>query len=182
MVCWGSNSQGQASAPPGSYTLGKCRLDAFVRRARVRRSGLLGSELRRPDECADGKLPLRQRGPLPLVWGVGVGWSRLLGVSRAVLTAPGSAPLRIDYGQTYEPPGSYRAVSAGEYYTCALSESGKIVCWGDGYGDPNPRAGTFSSISSGWQHACGWANRARWSAGVTKAPARQRHLRGATCR
>ena len=35
--------------------------------------------------------------------------------------------------QTETPPGMYRAVGAGFGYTCAIRESGEIVCW-----DPDP--------------------------------------------
>ena len=46
------------------------------------------------------------------------------------------------------------SVSAGKTHTCALFESGRLVCWGEpGFGETNVPAGTYRSVSAG--HARG---------------------------
>jgi alpha-tubulin suppressor-like RCC1 family protein len=36
-----------------------------------------------------------------------------------------------DLGQLRPPPGTFTAISAGDYYACALGTDGVIACWGD---------------------------------------------------
>ena len=78
-------------------------------------------------------------------------------------------------GEADPPAGSFTAVSAGTYYTCAIaatfetsassaSESGEIECWGLSaddyrervdYGQADPPAGRFTTVSAGYVHTCG---------------------------
>lgn len=51
---------------------------------------------------------------------------------------------------------SFRSVSAGVLFTCAVRSDEHVVCWGlDNYGQGSPPAVTFSSVSTGLDHACG---------------------------
>ena len=73
----------------------------------------------------------------------------------------GQAPVPDEYAAT-----TFRAVSAGEHYTCGLragaGAAGKVKCWGDPSDAENsrviaelPPAETFDSISVGRYHVCG---------------------------
>ena len=51
--------------------------------------------------------------------------------------------------------GRYRAVSDGQWHTCALTGAGEAVCWGwnnDGQAEPPP--GSYTAISVGSRHTC----------------------------
>ena len=56
------------------------------------------------------------------------------------------------HGQATPPEGSFTAVSAGNYHTCAIRESGEITCWGT---NDNAPAGSFTAVSAGGGHTCG---------------------------
>jgi len=51
--------------------------------------------------------------------------------------------------------GEFQALAAGASFTCGLDTSGKVDCWGAGFGgfDVLP-TGQFSSIFGGVYHAC----------------------------
>ncbi len=52
-----------------------------------------------------------------------------------------------------DPPGR---VSAGGAHTCALQESGEVVCWGNNdHGQLDAPPGRFRSVSAGPTHTCG---------------------------
>ena len=36
-----------------------------------------------------------------------------------------------DVGQLDAPPGNFTAVSAGSNYSCAIRDTGAILCWGN---------------------------------------------------
>ena len=57
-----------------------------------------------------------------------------------------------------EPPpaGSFTAVSAGGWHSCALRADGSVVCWGSNEsGEPTPPSGSFTAVSAGVWHSCG---------------------------
>ncbi len=69
------------------------------------------------------------------------------------------------WGQTDTPEGTYTAIDAGQWHTCALHTSGDVTCWGDGpyrdrYADPPeqiPTAappGPYTAITAGAWHTC----------------------------
>ena len=70
------------------------------------------------------------------------------------------------------------AVSAGEFHTCGLRETGAVECWGwNSHGQTDAPAGRFSAVSAGRLYSCGlretgavecWGNN---GAGETDAPA-----------
>jgi hypothetical protein len=48
---------------------------------------------------------------------------------------------RNDYGQATPSAGTFKQVSAGEWYTCGVKTGGKAACWGDNtYGQATPPA------------------------------------------
>jgi alpha-tubulin suppressor-like RCC1 family protein len=64
-------------------------------------------------------------------------------------------------------PERFQAIAAGDYYTCGLASSGKVYCWGEGYGlglgdgiaysqTPAPVASSdlFISIATGYESTC----------------------------
>ena len=58
-------------------------------------------------------------------------------------------------GQIDPPAGSFRAVSVGHYYTCAIRDTGEIACWG--LSDAVKRhtgAGNYTAVSVGEGHTC----------------------------
>ena len=58
-------------------------------------------------------------------------------------------------GQATPPEGSYTAVSAGGWYTCAIRESGEIACWGSNqFGYTDAPEGSFIAVSAGIGHNC----------------------------
>ena len=58
----------------------------------------------------------------------------------------------IKTGQTDAPPGNFRAVAAGQNHTCAIRDTGEIMCWGDNLGIPPE--GSYTAISAGDHHTC----------------------------
>ena len=54
-----------------------------------------------------------------------------------------------------ESESPFAAISSGEAHTCALTEAGEAVCWGDDLeGQATPGAGFFVALSSGGAHTC----------------------------
>lgn len=59
-------------------------------------------------------------------------------------------------GEADAPEGTFSAVGASDWVTCALDNFGKIQCWGQNtYGQTAPRSEVFSSISVGGADVCG---------------------------
>ena len=59
----------------------------------------------------------------------------------------------VDPDLAIAPPGRFLSVSAGEYHTCAVGESGDLVCWGWA-GGAHPPPGKYQSVSAGGAHGC----------------------------
>ena len=58
-------------------------------------------------------------------------------------------------GQDEPPPGSFTAVSAGDWHNCAIRASGDLACWGDNeFGQTDAPTGSYIAVSAGSLHAC----------------------------
>ncbi len=57
-------------------------------------------------------------------------------------------------GQTSSPPGIYKQISSGKFFSCAVSLEERVSCWGD-LEDITPPEGRFTQVSVGHNHACG---------------------------
>ncbi|MXZ89809.1 MAG: hypothetical protein F4Z07_13375, partial [Dehalococcoidia bacterium] len=152
-VCWGWNNWGQAEAPAGRYTaisagdFDTCALtEAGEEVCRgTFPSSLLGSHV----TCAltdTGEAACRGvDAPSGHYTALAVGWQHACALTDAgepVCWAwesrrydgykedtPAESPY---HDQLTQPPsGPFSAISASEFRTCALTESGEVVCWGD---------------------------------------------------
>ena len=60
-----------------------------------------------------------------------------------------------DVGQADPPGGTFSAVAAGGWHTCALRSDNTLTCWGNNtFGQADPPAGTYSAVAAGWAHTC----------------------------
>ena len=56
------------------------------------------------------------------------------------------------FGQLDAPPGRYTAIDAGYAHTCALADTGEVVCWSDGQADAPP--GRYATLSVDYGAGC----------------------------
>ncbi len=78
---------------------------------------------------------------------------------RRLGTAPGSRSrgraATLVNAESSPPSGTFKAISAGERFTCALRTDHTIACWGDNtLGEASPLSGTFKAITTGSYHGC----------------------------
>lgn len=60
------------------------------------------------------------------------------------------------HGQIFPPPGVFKQVSSGHFFSCAISIDNKVKCWGSIQEIPDMyKNERFKSVSSGKAHACG---------------------------
>ena len=102
----------------------------YLRRTRVWRGGLLGGG-------SDGQTDA----PSGSFRSVSAGWAHTCalrasgeiycwGAERPPDSDDDDDGIPVDQGQAAAPAGKFLAVSAGEYHSCALRESGEVACWG----------------------------------------------------
>jgi hypothetical protein len=62
-----------------------------------------------------------------------------------------------EYGVVDAPSGPFLQIDAGSYSTCDLRSNGRVVCWGNWYGNQLIQAptGMFTQISQAWERGCG---------------------------
>ena len=88
--------------------------------------------------------------------GGGGGSSAVLqgGLLESIQPTPSSAMVAIT--PIFSPPRSLFAVAAGNKFTCAVTTTQAVACWGDNtYGESTPPTGQFTSVSAGIDVACG---------------------------
>ncbi len=141
-ACWGNNDFGQTDPGPavnyqhvevgGNFTCGI-----------VQGSGGL--------DCWGDQSANQHLTPLGSFVDVGIGETHGCAVrSNGHLAIWGSA---ISWSDPTPGPELFRAVSAGQDYCCALSETGGLDCWG--FGKPIPSAaGTWRAVAAGDAHVC----------------------------
>lgn len=54
--------------------------------------------------------------------------------------------------QTSSPPGIYKQISCGKFFSCAITAQDRISCWGEMEGQVPD--GRFTQVSVGQSHAC----------------------------
>ena len=65
-------------------------------------------------------------------------------------------PPRVVFAPIPSPPASLHATAAGNNFTCTLTASQTVACWGDNAaGQATPPSGKFTSVSAGSNSACG---------------------------
>ena len=147
LACWGSNSDGQATPPGGTFSA----VDA---------GGLHTCAIRTDATVAcwgkndDGE----STPPSGTFSSVSAGGDHSCGVrTDGTLACWGrntqSPPFNV------APVGTYVSVSAGNTagttWSCAVATSGLITCWGyNSYGRGNPPPGTFTDAGAGGTHGC----------------------------
>ena len=58
-------------------------------------------------------------------------------------------------GQSDAPVGTYQAVTAGGYHTCAIRTDNTVTCWGSNRGGKSDApAGTYQAVTAGEGHTC----------------------------
>src|SRR5829696_1821452 len=149
LVCWGSNSNGQASPPPGTFTA----VDA---------GGLHSCAIRTDATVACwGKNDDGEATPPPGTFrSVSAGGDHSCGLRTDETLACWGRNTQTGMYATLA--GSYRTVSAGNTagitWSCAVRTDAAIVCWGyNAYGRGNTPPGSFTDASAGGTHGCGLA-------------------------
>ena len=106
-----------------------------------------------PPDDADG--PPDEETPRPLQWGPFPWEVGPLACQLRPETSPFHCSKHGDVGQAAPPPGTYRAVTAGGWHTCALRTDNTLDCWGDDtLGQATPPPGTYTAVAAGWAHTC----------------------------
>jgi alpha-tubulin suppressor-like RCC1 family protein len=141
LLCWGGNSDGQASPPSGSFSS-------------VSAGGYHSCAIRTDRSVACwGANDFGQSSPPPGSFiGVSAGYEHSCGLrdDGAVLCWGQNSS-----GQASPPSGGFTSVSAGGGFSCGIRVDQSIDCWGDdGEGQTSAPGGNFSDISSELEHSC----------------------------
>lgn len=174
VVCWGNNSDLQATPPPGTFvqisaggthSCGIRRYGKVVCWGTWENRGAPGTfkQVSAGDRHTCG---VRTDGRLHC-WGYNI-YSPVPTGTFAQVSAGSShtCAVRTDgsvacwgvnsYGQVTAPAGTFSQVSAGTYHSCGVRTDATAACWGNNwYGQATPPAGTFSQVSAGRYRTCG---------------------------
>ena len=156
LECWGDNDRGKADPPAGSFSAvsaGVWHTCAIRDTGTIECWGFNGNgEADAPTSSFSAvsagpahTCAIRDTGAIEC-WGSNdkLEWSEDGDVERAYA------------GQIDAPTGSFSAVSAGDFHTCAINESGAIECWGSNDdGQTAAPTGSFSAVSAGGAYTCG---------------------------
>ncbi len=166
-ACWGWNADGQASPPAGRFVSihagyhHSCAIDPS------------GSP-----HCWGRDLPGSEPSGLPRLRSLALGQAHTCGLSEqgsvhcwgeegrpegrpATMDADGlprSPPHQQGWvgGLLTAPPGRYTALGAGVQHSCALHESGRVLCWGhDAAFQARPPGLVFQDMAVGFYSGCG---------------------------
>ena len=158
ITCWGSNSNGEADAPAGTFTAAAA---GTTHSCGLKTDGTItcwgsnsdahltwGGPGTTPEPAYAGQA----EAPSGTFIAVAAGGYHSCGVKTdGTITCWGSNSA----GQASTPAGNYTAVSAGRDHSCGLVTDGTIFCWG-GYGAHSQApAGTFTAVAAGGNHSCG---------------------------
>ena len=145
IVCWGSNTWGQATPPKGEFvavSVGGGHSCAVKIRGSV---VCWGRDDRGQATVPDGEYT-----------SVATGDAHSCGVKTDGSVVCWGYNLDDDgnaLGQSTPPGGEFVNVSAGPNYTCGVKADGSIECWGRA--PRQPAEGKFTSVSAGREKACG---------------------------
>ncbi|MBW2383275.1 MAG: thrombospondin type 3 repeat-containing protein [Deltaproteobacteria bacterium] len=141
--CWGENSDGQTSAPPGAFT-----------------QVVTGENFAcavRPDasvQCWGDNTFGQRTPPSGSFLEIAAGFLHVCGVhTNGTIECWG----RNQAGQTDEPAGNdFVEVTSGAAHSCARRRDGTAECWGgDGFGQATAPPGEFEQIDADSVHSCG---------------------------
>jgi cysteine-rich repeat protein len=137
--CWGSNLQGQSSAPAGRF---------LPVSAGANHACAVESESRAV-VCWGDNSSGQSNEPTGLFWRVSAGERHTCGLrTSGFVTCWG-------LGAATPPATQFGKISAGRLHTCGIQYSGTISCWGDdAAGQSSPPTGSFGDVSAGWRTTC----------------------------
>lgn len=144
VVCWGSNSAGQASPPEGAGAFVQVSAGGF-HTCGVQPGGTV--------VCWGDNTYAQSASPPGPFLHVSAGYTHTCGLK------PGGTVVcwgDNTYGKASPPAETFVQVSAGKIHTCGLKPDGNVTCWGDNSSDQSaPRPGPFIQIEVGNAHTCG---------------------------
>ena len=149
-VCWGRNSEGQASEPSGSFTA----INAF-------RHHSCGVRTQGGVECwgqAPSPMPDRFKERDKTYTSLSTGANHacvLLGNGRVDCWANSSGAQR---GLDRAPEGSFLSIEAGHGHVCGIRTDGSVLCWGGEYGEGFsvlPDVAFIALSAAGEGYSCG---------------------------
>jgi hypothetical protein len=148
VVCWGLNSEGAATAPPGTFTA-----------VSAGGSHTCGLRTNASVVCWGVNATSPSYLPPPATFStVAEGDSSGSPYAFGVLTTQALACWGYNaYGRASPPAGTFSMVDAGGAHTCGIRSDGTVACWGfSTSGQPLEVAptGTFTALSVGYDHSC----------------------------
>ena len=142
VVCWGSDTYGEATPPSGSFTAVSA---GWFHSCGIRDGGAVACW----GHNGDGEAAP----PSGSFTAVSAGLFHSCGIRDGGAVACWG---RDSYGRAAPPSGSFTAVSTGHSHSCGTRDGGAVACWGyNGQGQAAPPSGSFTAISAGVAHSCG---------------------------
>lgn len=154
ITCWGSNANGRATPPSGSFT----SITANAHTCGVRVNGAV--------TCWGPNGYGKASAPNGAFTDVAAGYDHTCGLrTNGTLACWGSN----NFNQSTPPAGSFKALATGQFHNCALRTNDTVACWGsNGYDQATAPTGTFKAVSVGHYHSCGLRTNGQaecWGAG-----------------
>jgi hypothetical protein len=144
IVCWGSNTSGQATPPAGTFT----SVSAGISHTCAVQTG--GAAVCWGSNSQGATTPPTGT----LFTSLSAGSSYTCGVlkSDASIACWGANGV----GQAAAQASSFVSVSAGLDQTCGVKTDGSLACWGsNAFGQASPPTGTFVGVTASYYFACG---------------------------
>jgi alpha-tubulin suppressor-like RCC1 family protein/thiol-disulfide isomerase/thioredoxin len=150
--CWGSDKDGASTPPPGvTFTSIECGLNLCCGL-----TGNTGDNVTCWGDDTDGRAT-----PPPGTFTHidAMAWFHLCGLTQegkmlcwGTEKGKGNAPSPT---VVPDPEGTYTAMTAGHYFSCAIANGGALNCWGESkYGQATPPPGAYQSVDGAIVHTC----------------------------